>query len=120
MRFYLDENLSWRIAPIARALGIDAIASFEVGLNGVSDEEQFAFAARENRCFVTRDYADFSALTERCIEEDLPHPGILFIASSLQVDEFGTVAAVLAHYDQTHPKGIAPYGVDYLRAAPRT
>ena len=119
MRFYLDEDLSDRIAVIARELGLDTISSHECGRDGQDDETQLLQSARDGRCFVTRNRADFVALSVRFFERDHPHAGVLLLASSLPGDNFAGIAAALVEYDQEHPDGLAPYGVDFLRSPRR-
>ena len=51
--FFLDEDLSPRIATIAREQGLDVLSTHESGRNGLDDEEQLRFAAQEGRILVT-------------------------------------------------------------------
>jgi hypothetical protein len=117
MRFYLDEDLSGRIAEIARGLGVDVASSHECGRDGLSGEAQLLAAAREGRCFVTRNRADFVALSVRGFELGWPHAGVLLLASSLPGDDFAGIARAIAEYGRAHPDGLEPYVVDFLRPA---
>ena len=47
MKFYLDENMSPKIAEILRSLGVEAASAHEVDMAGAADEEQLDFAARQ-------------------------------------------------------------------------
>ena len=58
MRFYLDEDLSPRVAAIGRSLGLDVVSAIEVGHRGLDDEDQLLVAARDGRCLVTDNRAD--------------------------------------------------------------
>ena len=69
MRFYLDEDLSPRIAVIARGLGLDVVSAIELGNLGLADEEQLSLAARDGRCVVTQNRADFIRLTVTSFEQ---------------------------------------------------
>jgi predicted nuclease of predicted toxin-antitoxin system len=119
MRFYLDEELSDRIAVIARGLGLDVISSHECGRDGSDDETQLLQSARDGRCFVTRNRADFVALSVRFFERDYPHAGVLLLAGSLPGDDFAGIANALAAYGQRHPDGQSAYVVDFLQTPRR-
>jgi predicted nuclease of predicted toxin-antitoxin system len=114
LKFYLDEDLSPKIAEILRKRGGDAVSAHEVGAEGSSDEEQLERAAREGRCLVTRNRDDFIHLTFRLIDEGKPHRGILIAPSSLPGDRFALIAGKLLRYALRHPDGLAPYTVDFL------
>ncbi len=114
MRFYLDEDLSARIAEIARGLQVDVVAAQECGHLGRDDDFQLAFAASESRCLVTRNRDHFRALTVQFIHQERPHAGVLVVPYSLPPDRFRLIAAALAEYDRRHPGGISPYTFDFL------
>ncbi len=115
MHFYLDEDLSDRIAQVARGLGLDVTSSHECGRDGLDDQAQLLEAAREGRCLVTRNRADFVALSVRCFELGWPHAGVLLIADSLPGDDFAGIARALAEYERRHPEGMDSYVVDFLQ-----
>ena len=56
---FLDENLSPQHAAELRTEGHDAVAVFEVGLSGATDEQVLRFAVENGRVLVTLD-ADFA------------------------------------------------------------
>jgi predicted nuclease of predicted toxin-antitoxin system len=85
IRFYLDEDLSYRIAEIARARGIDIITSRESGFNGRPDDEQLLFAARQGRCFVTENFGDFVQLTHEFQAAGHPHAGVALVPAFYNV-----------------------------------
>lgn len=114
MRFYLDENLSWRIAEIGRSLGLDITSSHEQGMNGSSDAEQLGFAAGQERCLVTVDGPDFLIITTRFLERQLAHEGVLVLSRRLSPHAFAAVAHALRAYEEEHPGGVSPYGIDYV------
>lgn len=117
MRFYLDENLSWRIAEIGRSMGLDIASSHEHGMNSRSDEEQLAFAASQERCLVTIDGHDFLSITTRFLERKLAHKGVLILSRRLSPHAFAAVAHALRAYEAEHPDGVSSYGIDYVGPA---
>ena len=114
MKFYLDEDLSRKIAETARGLGVDIVTAYECGNYGSADVVHLLAAARAGRCLVTRNRDDFVALSVRFLEEDLPHAGVLVVPYTKPTDRFGLVAAAIAQYDRDHPDGISSYGYDYV------
>ncbi|MGE0543665.1 MAG: DUF5615 family PIN-like protein [Dehalococcoidia bacterium] len=117
MRYYLDEDLSHRIAVIGRRLGLDIVSSHECGQNGNTDAQQLLFAAQEGRCFVSQDVKDIPRQSKRFEEDGLPHPGVVMVPLSLDGRRFAAVARALARFDEQYPDGIPPYSVFWLDAA---
>jgi predicted nuclease of predicted toxin-antitoxin system len=114
VRFYLDEDLSSRIAVIARGLGLDVVSALEAGNGGLTDEAQLLRAARDNRCLVTQNRADFVRLTVLFFERQDPHAGVLLVPHSLPTDHFSGVAQSLKEYAQSHATATMAYVVDFL------
>jgi predicted nuclease of predicted toxin-antitoxin system len=54
MRFYLDEDLSPRVAELLRGKGLNAVSAHEKGMIGASVEEQLTAAVNEGCALVTR------------------------------------------------------------------
>jgi predicted nuclease of predicted toxin-antitoxin system len=73
IRFHLDENVNPAIALGLRQRGVDVTTSQGVGLLGVPDLEQLAYARREGRVIFTED-ADFLIIAARTSE----HHGIAY------------------------------------------
>lgn len=73
IRFHLDESMPNAVAEGLRRRGHDVTTSVEVGLISAGDDEQLAFAAREDRVLITRDQ-DFLRLHAKNQE----HAGIIF------------------------------------------
>ena len=61
-KFYLNENLSPRLATQLRTHGIDVVTSHEAGMLAASDNDQLAFAVSEQRAIVTFNIHDFAVL----------------------------------------------------------
>lgn len=114
MKYYLDEDLSPKIAELLRKRNIDCISAHEVGMLQASDTEQLIFAARNERCLLTRNRDDFIRLTVQFFNEHLPHYGVLIIPNTIPGDQFSRVANAVAGYASFHPKGMQPYTIDFL------
>lgn len=115
MRFHLDEDISVRVAAIARSRGCDVTASQELGRNGLDDAAQLRLAATDGRCLVTRNARHFWPTSRTFAELGLPHAGVLLVPSSLPGSAFAALAGALERYADSHPDGVAAYSVDYLR-----
>ena len=114
MKFYLDEDLSPKIADILRKKGVDAVSAREIGAVEASDLQQLEFAAKEKRCLVTRNRDDFIRLTIRFFNDHRPHHGILIIPYSIPGDQFSRMANLLKPFTSRHPSGLAPYTIAFL------
>ncbi len=114
MKYYLDEDLSPKIAQILRKNGVDASSCHELGMVGASDLEQLQFAAREKRCLVTRNRDDFIRLTLQFFNDHRPHYGVLIVPYTISGDQFARVARLLKALFSRHPSGLGPYTVDFL------
>jgi predicted nuclease of predicted toxin-antitoxin system len=53
VRLYLDRHLMARLAVDLRGRGFDVLRTEEAGNDTAPDEEQLAFATRENRALLT-------------------------------------------------------------------
>lgn len=114
MKFYLDEDLSPKIAEALRKKGIDAVSAHETGNTQVSDSKQLAYAAGEGRCLVTRNARHFLALSREAINRQQPHAGILLCSPRLTGAEFRSIANRLSQLTKRYPQGLGPYDIFYL------
>lgn len=117
MKYYLDEDLSPRIAEILRKHHIDAISAYEVGMVQKSDREQLEHASSEKRCLITRNRNDFIQLTVQFFNEHRPHYGVLIIPHTFPADKFSVIANAIIKYHSKYSMGaLESYIIDFLEA----
>jgi predicted nuclease of predicted toxin-antitoxin system len=114
MRFYLDEDISPKIAAILRKSGIDAVSAHAVGMCETSDKEQLDFAVKNKRCWVTRNRDDFIRLTVQFFNDRRPHRGILIVPYSIPGDQFSRIANLIKKFSSQHGRGLEPYSIAFL------
>lgn len=114
MKYYLDEDLSPRIAELLRKRGGDCVSAHEIGMVQETDLDQLIFAAKGKRCLVTKNRDDFIRLTVQFFNDHMPHSGILIIPHTIPGDQFSLIARALFNYAGKHPKGMQPYTIDFL------
>jgi predicted nuclease of predicted toxin-antitoxin system len=115
VRFYLDEDLSIRVAEIARRSGVDVSTTQEHGRNGAPDEDQLVHATELGRCIVTRNRRDFMRLARIYATEGRDHAGILLVPTSIENDDFVGLARAIVRYNREHPEDMPAGMLDYLR-----
>lgn len=81
MKLYLDENISPNIASELKERGTDAVSVYQVKNRGLSDREQFEFAQKEKRTFITYDITDFLEIGKEYIAKGKEHYGIILVSS---------------------------------------
>ncbi len=114
MKFYLDEDLSQKIAERLRGRGVEAVSAHEVQAEGLSDLQQLEIASQQKRCMVTRNRNDFIALTLQAYHSQQPHHGVFIVQYSIPGDQFSRGAKALLDYAALRPQGLPPYTVDFL------
>ena len=114
MKFYLDEDLSPKIADILRKNRVDALSAHEIGALEASDLQQLEFAGKEKRCLVSRKRDDFIKLSIRFFNDHRPHHGIVIIPYTIPGDQFSRMAVLLKTFASNHPSGLAPYTIAFL------
>jgi predicted nuclease of predicted toxin-antitoxin system len=115
LKYYLDEDLSPKIAEILRKHGVDAVSAHEAGMLQATDMEQLDRASSEGRCLVTRNRNDFIRLTVQFFNEHRPHSGVLIVPHTFPGDKFQIVAkAVIKHHAKHSQLKSEPYSIDFL------
>lgn len=115
MKYYLDEDLSPKIAAILTKYGVSAVSAHDVGMTQVSDLEQFEYASAHTQCLVTRNRDDFIALTIQFFNEHRPHFGLLIVPHSFPGDRFREIAEAITKHATNHPHGMVSYEIDFLK-----
>lgn len=114
MKYYLDEDISPKVAALLRKYGFDAVSAHETGMIQASDKEQLDYAVSRGRVMVTRNRNDFIRLTIQFFNSLLPHKGVLIIPHTIPGDNFALIAETLKDYALKHPEGMEPYTIDFL------
>lgn len=114
MKFYLDEDISPKVAQILRKKNIDAVSAHEAGRQGASDEDQLTAAAAEGRVLVTRNRDDFIILTVRFFEALKPHHGLLIVPHTIPGSDFSLLSNLLTTFATKHPKNLVSYTIEFL------
>ena len=114
MNYYLDEDISPKVAELLRGMGVDAVSAHEKGMLGVSDEEQMMAAAKEERVLVTRNRDDFIMLTVRFFEDLKSHHGLIIIPHSIPGSNFSLLARLLSEHAKKHLEGLDPYTIEFI------
>jgi predicted nuclease of predicted toxin-antitoxin system len=117
LKYYLDEDLSPKIAEILRDHEIDAVSAHERGMRQAHDSEHLTLAASEGRCLVSRNRNDFIRLTVQFFNDHRPHAGVLIIPHTVPGDKFSLLSNAIIKYSSKHPEDeMQPYTVDFLTA----
>ena len=114
MKFYLDENMSPKIAEIMRSLGAEAVSAHEVAMVGVADEEQLDFAARQGMCLVTFNRNDFIELSRLYLDSGRAHSGVIIVPHTFRGGDFRQTAKALVAFGSQYEKELPPYAVAFL------
>ena len=76
----LDEDVRPALAKLLRERGFDAVAISDAGRYELLDEEQLAWAAEEERVFVSHNVADFPRLAGEWQRAGRAHAGIIMMS----------------------------------------
>ena len=114
MKYYLDEDISPKVAALLRKYKVDAVSAHEVSMTQALDKEQLEYAISEGRILVTRNRDDFIRLTVRFFNDSRAHYGVLIIPHTIPGDNFALIAKALKKYACEHPNGMETSTIDYL------
>jgi len=114
VKYYLDEDISPKIADLLRKQKVDCVSAHERCMTQASDLQQLEMVVKEERCLVTRNRNDFIRLTVQFFNSQLHHYGVLIIPYSYPGDHFSLIAKALKNYAQQHPDGLGQYTIDFL------
>ena len=81
---FTDEHVHAGLAAALRQLGYDAVSCQEAGrhLQGISDDDQLAYAAQEGRAILTNNFTDFEDADRRWKAANRRHAGIIIYSRS--------------------------------------
>jgi predicted nuclease of predicted toxin-antitoxin system len=111
-RFYLDEDLPYTAATVARSLGVDAIAAVEHGPTPRPDGEHLQEAAAQGRIVVTYNRNDFIEETRDAFAAGKPHAGVLILTYRLPRDPWQIARALHRWGEERGP--MQPYESQFL------
>ncbi|MCP4667981.1 MAG: hypothetical protein GY849_16650 [Deltaproteobacteria bacterium] len=114
MKYYLDEDISPKVAKILVKYQVDVVSAHEAGMIQALDREQLEYAASQERAIVTRNRDDYIRLTAQFFNELRPHHGVLIVPYTLPGDKFSLIAKALKKYASRHTEGMEPYTIDFL------
>ena len=97
IELYFDEDVDVLIADLIRARGFAALTTREAGQLGRDDAAQLAYAASQQKTFVTHNCADFEALAHTYFATRQIHAGIII---AVRHDPYELVRCLLVILNQ--------------------
>ena len=77
IKLFLDEDVWLGLAAALRERGFDIVHVYEVKRDGLSDAEQLAYAAQEQRVILTHNSSDYVELVRQYCEQNRSHAGVI-------------------------------------------
>ena len=77
IRLFLDEDVWPGLAPLLREHGFDVAHAYEVERGGMSDADQLAYSAQEERTILTHNAKDFVPLAIEYFFNERSHAGVI-------------------------------------------
>jgi hypothetical protein len=100
VRYLLDEDVHPGVAPMTRGWELDVLSVHECDRRGLSDEDQFRFAASEGRVLATRNRDDFIRLVRTAYAAGEPCAGVLVVPFSLPNRDAARIAHALRRWHE--------------------
>jgi hypothetical protein len=114
VKYYLDEDISPKVAELLRKGGIEAVSAHHIGMTGASDEDQLSEAVSQKAAFVTRNRDDFIALTVQWFESLKPHYGLVVVSHRIPGSDFRLLVRMLAACARKNPEGLGAYSIEFI------
>jgi predicted nuclease of predicted toxin-antitoxin system len=77
LRLYFDRHIKKQLAVDLRQRGFDVLSTEEASMDTASDDDQLAFAAKQDRAILTFNIRDSAPLHEQWTADAKPHAGIV-------------------------------------------
>jgi predicted nuclease of predicted toxin-antitoxin system len=77
IRLYLDEDVNVLVADLLKARGFDVLTVRDAGQFRASDEDQLAYAIKQQRALVTHNRSDFEELIQTYFAAEQKHYGVI-------------------------------------------
>ena len=105
-KFYLNENIAFKVAQLLRTYGITTVHTNEVKNQSKSDEFQLEYASAKNLILVTHNRSDFRYIHKQWIEKNKLHSGILLLAHG---EPTYVVERIIRFQKEIYPKIELPF-----------
>ncbi len=92
VRLYLDRHIKKQLVVDLRQRGFDVLSTEEAGMDMASDEDQLAFAVKQDRTILTFNIRDFAPLHDQWLADARPHAGII-VSQQLGSRHYGVLLA---------------------------
>src|SRR5436190_16949462 len=90
LRLYLDRHIKKQLAVDLRQRGYDVLTTEEASMDTASDEDQLAFAAKQERAILTFNIRDFAPLHEQWTADARAHAGVI-VSQQLGSRQYGVL-----------------------------
>ena len=94
LKFLFDSHVHYGAYRELKRRGVDVEHVLDVGLGGAPDEAIMAYATRQGRIVVTRDYHDFVRLLVAYVSHGLHPPSLLLLSKSVAQHNAGAQLAI--------------------------
>lgn len=117
VRLFTDEHITGGLAPVLRRRGYDVESCPEAGRadQGISDEDQLAYATQHGRAILTFDRTDFLRLDVRWKRAGRQHAGMVL---SVEIQDFGELLRRVERHLNTYAADVQHDTVIWLDTSP--